>query len=37
MEGKYEFKAKLYSKEPRKGKDIQTPEIELNCKLEYKI
>ncbi len=36
-EGKYEFKAKLYSTEPRKGKDLQTPEIELNCKLEYKI
>ena len=36
-EGKYEFKAKLYSTEPRKGKELQTPEIELNCNLEYKI
>ncbi|WP_264510571.1 hypothetical protein [Flavobacterium sp. N1719] len=37
VEGKYEFKAILYSTEPRKGKDLQTPKIELNCKLEYKI
>ena len=36
-EGKYEFKAKLYSTEPRKGKDIQTPVIEMNCNLKYKI
>ncbi|POS00537.1 hypothetical protein Q361_1712 [Flavobacterium croceum DSM 17960] len=36
-EGKYEFKARLYSTEPRKGKDLQTPEIEMNCNLEYKI
>ncbi len=36
-EGKYEFKAKLYSTEPRKGKEIQAPEIILNCKLKYKI
>lgn len=36
-EGKYEFKAKLYSTEPRKGKDLQTPEIEVNCNLVYKI
>jgi hypothetical protein len=36
-EGKYEFKARLYSTEPRKGKDLQTPEIEVNCNLVYKI
>ena len=36
-EGKYEFKAKMYSTEPRKGKDLQTPEIEMNCELKYKI
>jgi hypothetical protein len=36
-EGKYEFRAKMYSTEPRKGKDLQTPEIEMNCELKYKI
>ena len=36
-EGKYEFKARLYSTEPRKGKELQTPEIEMNCNLSYKI
>lgn len=36
-EGKYEFKAKMYSTEPRKGKSLQTPEIEMNCELKYKI
>lgn len=36
-EAKYEFKARLFSTEPRKGKDLQTPEIELKCKLVYKI
>ena len=36
-EGKYEFKARLYSTEPRKGKGFSTPEIELNCELKYKI
>ena len=36
-ESKYDFKAKIYSTEPRKGKDLQTPEIELNCSLNYKI
>jgi hypothetical protein len=35
--GKYEFRAKMYSTEPRKGKDSSTPEIELNCELEYEI
>ena len=35
--GKYEFKARMYSTEPRKGKDSSTPEIELNCELEYDI
>jgi hypothetical protein len=36
-EGKYEFKAKMYSTEPRKGKDLQTPVIGMNCELSYKI
>lgn len=36
-EGKYEFKARLYSTEKRKGKGFSTPEIELNCELKYKI
>lgn len=36
-EGKYEFKARFYSTEPRKGKGFSTPEIELNCELKYKI
>jgi len=36
-ERKYEFKAKMYSTEPRKGKNLQTPEIEMNCELKYKI
>jgi hypothetical protein len=36
-ESKYEFRARLISKDPRKDKGQQTPEIELNCKLEYKI
>ncbi|WP_447642808.1 MULTISPECIES: hypothetical protein [Chitinophagaceae] len=36
-EVKYEFKAKLYSTEPRQGKSLQTPVIEVNCILEYKI
>ena len=36
-EGKYEFKARLYSTEPRKGKGFSTPEIELYCELNYKI
>lgn len=35
-EGKYEFKARLISTEPRKGKGFSTPEIELNCELKYK-
>jgi hypothetical protein len=34
--GKYEFKAKIFSTDPRKGKD-STPEIELNCIFEYEI
>lgn len=36
-EGKYEFKARIYSTEPRKNKENNTPEIELNCELKYKI
>ncbi len=35
--GKYEFRAKIFSTEPRKEKDYSTPEIELNCELEYEI
>ncbi len=34
---KYVFKAKLYSTEPREGKNLQTPVIELDCILEYEI
>ena len=37
IEGKYEFKAKIFSTDPRGGNKPQTPEIELNCILEYKI
>jgi hypothetical protein len=37
IEGKYTFKAKMYSIEPREGKNYSTPEIELNCELKYKI
>lgn len=33
----YEFKAKIYGTEPRPDKEMHCPEIELNCKLEYKI
>lgn len=33
----YEFKARIYGTEPRPGKEMHCPEIELNCKLEYKI
>lgn len=33
----YEFKAKIYGTEPRKGKEIHTPTIVLNCRLEYSI
>jgi len=33
----YEFKAKIYGSEPRKGKEFHTPKITLNCKLEYSI
>jgi len=36
-EAKYEFKARLYSTEPRQGKNLQTPVIEVSCILEYKI
>lgn len=33
----YEFKAIIYGSEPRKGKELHTPRITLNCKLEYSI
>lgn len=33
----YEFKAKIYGTEPRPDKEMHCPEIELNCRLEYKI
>ena len=34
---KYEFKAKIFGTEPRKGRQLITPEIKLICTLEYKI
>lgn len=36
-ESKYEFKAKVYATEPRSNKERISPEIELNCTLEYRI
>ena len=33
----YEFKAKLESTEPRKGKEFNTPVIELICNLDYEL
>ncbi len=33
----YEFQAKIYGTEPRKGKEFNTPIIILNCRLEYEI
>lgn len=33
----YEFKAIIYGTEPRPGKEMHCPEIELNCRLEYSI
>jgi len=33
----YQFNAKIYGTEPRPDKNMHCPEIELNCKLEYKI
>ena len=33
----YEFKAKLESTDPRKGKELNTPTIELNCNLDYQL
>jgi hypothetical protein len=33
----YEFKAKLEATDPRKGKEINTPTIDLNCRLDYKL
>lgn len=34
---KYEFKAKVVGTEPRKNKNLRTPEVIVNCTLEYKI
>ena len=34
---KYQFRAKLEATEPRKNKDLRTPQIELICTLEYEI
>lgn len=34
---KYEFRAKVVGTEPRKNKDLSTPEVLVNCTLEYKI
>jgi hypothetical protein len=33
----YEFKAKIYATEPRKGFDNNTKIIELNCTLDYQL
>ena len=33
----FEFKAKIYGTEPRSGKLLLTPIIELSCRLEYEI
>ena len=33
----YEFKAKLEATEPRKNKDLRTPQVELTCTLTYRI
>lgn len=33
----YEFKAKIYGTEPRPDQEMHCPEIELNCRLEYRI
>lgn len=34
---KYEFKARLEATEPRKEKNLRTPQVELTCTLEYRI
>jgi hypothetical protein len=34
---KYQFRAKINGTEPRKNKDLITPEVELVCTLEYEI
>jgi hypothetical protein len=34
---KYVFKAKVVGTEPRKNKELRTPEVIVNCILEYKI
>lgn len=33
----YEFHAKLESTDPRKGKELNTPTIELICTLDYEL
>ncbi len=33
----YEFKAKIFGSEPRRGKEFHIPTITLNCRLEYEI
>jgi hypothetical protein len=33
----YEFKAKLEATDPRKGKELNTPTIELSCTLDYQL
>jgi hypothetical protein len=33
---KYEFKARIEATEPRKGKELQIPRVEVFCSLEYK-
>jgi hypothetical protein len=34
---KYEFRAFIYGKDPRSDKDPNTPLIELNCQLDYRL
>jgi hypothetical protein len=34
---RYEFKARIEGTEPRKGKALRIPRVELNCVLVYKI
>lgn len=34
---KYKFKAKISGTEPRKNKQLRTPEVIMNCTLDYKI
>jgi hypothetical protein len=33
----YEFKAIIFGRDPRQGKEYNTPEIEINCRLDYEL